>query len=695
MLAWYMAPRYDAHRSLGMKNVPPFLSLAFVIPAIVALRPGAFLSAANAGDPKLISVCTEVELRQAVESGGQIQFGCSGVITLSGTIEIVRDVTLDGGGMSVTISGGSAVRLFKVASNVTFEARNLILADGWHQGTNGWDNGSEQTATNGEDAFGGAVYNAGGTFRLISCVLSNNAALGGKGGDKNGGSSVGVGGAAMGGAIFCKDGGTAHIESSLLVSNRAAAGTGGILIPWDHAPGGAALGGALAGAGCRVFVTNSEFRGNLTTAPAGGSAAHGGALGLDEGEIVLVKSSLLGNRSSTAIVQNGPGGAGPGSAFGGALHLGNATGTVARSIFNFNAAEGGFGRYSSSGDGFGGAIHSLGDLRVSDSTFIANTAQGGVSKWWRGVALGGGIFNGGTLALSGTTFASNEVRGGLSVAIMAPPAPGGDAAGGGVYNAGSVAGTNCTLAFNRSVSGSEWSYTDSTAYGGGAFNSGPAMTWVNVTLASNVTEQGYRGLPSQGANLASTNGVVRLRNSLLAFGTGMTNLWPLQPQFAGLIANGSGIFTDEGNNLSTDFSCGFTSASSLSGVDPLLGPLSDNGGPTRTMALLPGSPAINAATFTGAPSTDQRGSPRPAGAANDIGAYEASPPSPPLVGARTGSFFQLSFNGLKGFGYELQSSSDLVNWSVLETIPPLLTSETVTRQFPVSGQVQLYRLQTK
>src|SRR5262249_44043164 len=62
-------------------------------------------------------------------------------------------------------------------------------------------------------------------------------------------------------------------------------------------------------------------------------------------------------------------------------------------------------------------------------------------------------------------------------------------------------------------------------------------------------------------------------------------------------------------------------ADSITG-DPKLGPLADNGGPTQTMALLPGSPALNAAGPALAPATDQRGFAR--GAAPDIGAYEAS-----------------------------------------------------------------------
>jgi hypothetical protein len=69
-------------------------------------------------------------------------------------------------------------------------------------------------------------------------------------------------------------------------------------------------------------------------------------------------------------------------------------------------------------------------------------------------------------------------------------------------------------------------------------------------------------------------------------------------------------------------------------VDPRLGPLAANGGPTLTQALLPGSPAIDAVPATGAgcPATDQRGVSRPQGPACDIGAFEVAVPAPPAGG---------------------------------------------------------------
>src|SRR5262249_5656636 len=82
-----------------------------------------------------------------------------------------------------------------------------------------------------------------------------------------------------------------------------------------------------------------------------------------------------------------------------------------------------------------------------------------------------------------------------------------------------------------------------------------------------------------------------------------------------------------GNNLvgKTDGSSGWV-GSDLTGtiaapLDPRLGALASNGGPTQTMALLPGSPAIGGGTASGAPSTDQRGQPRTGHV--DIGAFQS------------------------------------------------------------------------
>jgi hypothetical protein len=90
--------------------------------------------------------------------------------------------------------------------------------------------------------------------------------------------------------------------------------------------------------------------------------------------------------------------------------------------------------------------------------------------------------------------------------------------------------------------------------------------------------------------------------------------------------------TSKGYNLSSDSTCNFSGAGDLNNTNPMLGPLQNNGGPTATMALLSGSPAIDAGNPTGCTDgqghllkTDQRGRPRPDTediSGCDMGAYE-------------------------------------------------------------------------
>src|SRR5438105_15409294 len=82
------------------------------------------------------------------------------------------------------------------------------------------------------------------------------------------------------------------------------------------------------------------------------------------------------------------------------------------------------------------------------------------------------------------------------------------------------------------------------------------------------------------------------------------------------------IIESTGHNLDSDGSCFLTATGDLPKRDPLLGPLADNGGPSETQALLPGSPAIDAGAADGCPQHDQRGIARPQGAGCDMGAYE-------------------------------------------------------------------------
>ena len=244
---------------------------------------------------------------------------------------------------------------------------------------------------------------------------------------------------------------------------------------------------------------------------------------------------------------------------GGVLLDSGASLTLARAIITANST------------GSGAGLYSYGTLTAIDTTFSNNAGAG-----W-----GGGIYNdGGVLTLDRVTVSGNTVA----------------KDGGGIYNVGS--GASLSLA-NVTVSGNT-----TTGIGGGIYTN-RAITITNSTIAFNSSSGGADGIYAQGAASAT------LKNTLLYNPAG---------------TNSNTALTSAGNNLDSDGSAGLAAAGDLSGtagtsIDPKLSPLQDNGGSTRTLALLTGSTAINAGTATGAPATDQRGFARIG--APDIGAFEA------------------------------------------------------------------------
>ena len=205
----------------------------------------------------------------------------------------------------------------------------------------------------------------------------------------------------------------------------------------------------------------------------------------------------------------------------------------------------------------------------------------------------------------------------------------------GSANGGAIAnGIGATLAIRDST------ISDNTASnnGGGVWNFGE-LELTNSTLSGNVASTNGGGIYSAGASakVILTNSTIIANRALMA-GNGiwsigsaeLTNTIVSNPPFREDCALGSSPpLASLGHNLDGDNTCNLTHPTDLPGVDPLVGPLQDNGGPTWTHALLPGSPAINAGEDRAWPRTDQRGVTRPQDGANDIGAYEFRPPDAP------------------------------------------------------------------
>lgn len=143
----------------------------------------------------------------------------------------------------------------------------------------------------------------------------------------------------------------------------------------------------------------------------------------------------------------------------------------------------------------------------------------------------------------------------------------------------------------------------------------------NLTVAHNTSDSDHNGI-GQGGGLLRAGGSVILSNSILAFNTDDTGTGP----------DCDGSITSAGYNLRTNATgCSLSATGDTVNGNPLLWVLVDNGGGTPTYALLPGSPAIDAGnpaladgTSGHCAPTDQRGVPRPTGAACDQGAFEAA-----------------------------------------------------------------------
>ena len=308
-------------------------------------------------------------------------------------------------------------------------------------------------------------------------------------------------------------------------------------------------------------------------------------------------------------------------------------------------------------DNIGGGISNAGTLTVSNSTLSGNSA-----------VVGGGIDNGGTLTVTNTILSGNSAQqygGGIYNEANATDAGGASVTGstltsntavldggGGIYNGsgGTMAVTDSTLFGNSAFGGGGGIYNDhadsfnltsstleaNSAYsqGGGIYNDG-TFAVTDSTLSGNlVNNGGGGGIFNQGGVTTVTHGTLS-GNRAFTVGGGIDNFSGSTTLVATIVANsGTGLdcagnsaplVTNGGYNLDDDGACGFSGTSlshTLAGLDP--GGLKSNGGPTQTIALEPGSPAIDHTTnSTLCTGSDQRGTMRTTPC--DIGAYQTTP----------------------------------------------------------------------
>ena len=496
---------------------------------------------------------------------------------------------------------GLGDRVFQISPRARLTLENLTITGGRAPGNDYFHLGGKS---------GGAIYNAG-TLSLENCIITNN--VGGDGDSLEGNGSIPFSGA--GGGIF--NSGLLTINDCIIAGNSAGMGVNG-------ASGGS--GGGIVNSG-RCFVTNSIISRNQSGAGDGPDG--------NQGEV------------------GGSGGNG-----GGIFNSGNGTMILCGCVISENVAGYGTSGIGSLGGpggngGSGAGIYNDGQMQINFCAIYGNICgdggggggSGGPGVY--GVGMGGngaGIFNGGKLSINTSTISDNLCgNGGAGGNGLFGGGDGGaGGSGGGIYNAGSIFPvvlsaslevTSCTIALNQ------------TGAGGNGSNAG--------RLISHIASGGEGGDGGGIGNVASSTNVT-VRNTLIALnlinvgGAGGTNT-PVQiggeqtvgdAGADGLGFDVAGDFTSQGYNLisAADGSTGFINglnadqAGSIgSPIDPLIGPLQINGGPTPTHALLPGSPAIDQGNSFGV-HTDQRGYHRPynytaianapGGDGSDIGAFE-------------------------------------------------------------------------
>ena len=419
-----------------------------------------------------------------------------------------------------------------------------------------------------------------------------------------------------------------------------------------------------------LTMNNCVVSSNSATAFPGANSSGGGIQTF--GPTTLYNCVVSGNTLTTLA---GTPGVSTATLFGGAIaHSDDVFGapydvlTLSNTVVSGNSSVGGPNVSAQ-----GGGIYSDSSALIIESTISGNSATGGAGTNSLMAASGNG--SGGGLYFSSLNATEMIIRSTISGNNAVGGNGTGDAAGGGGFGGGFYGATtrmtNCTISGNNATGGSSQGGSGGPAEGGGLYMTGSSGS--NVVVSSTITLNSVTvgiGLSGNGAGeggginrdatgLALFSTIVA-QNTATGVGQDIRNGNPTAGSF-NLIGDGdfSGIVNGANNNQT---------GTSGSPLDPKLGPLQNNGGPTKTHALLSASPAIDQGISNG-PTTDQRGVARPVddpavanaagGDGSDIGAYEVQiAAEPTLTIARAGNQTTISWSP-KTPGFGLQDRSDL------------------------------------
>jgi hypothetical protein len=380
------------------------------------------------------------------------------------------------------------------------------------------------------------------------------------------------------------------------VASSAVAALSGLTLTGGRAVGGD--GGGVLNDGGNLTMTNSVVRGN-GAATGGGLAAMGTGCRTTLSECTISGNTISGNgggvyngTGATLTMTNCTIGGNTAAGQGGGIYNGNgATLSMTGCTISINFSSVNPGRYPYGG----GGLCSDGTATLTDVTVSGNSVT----------ADGGGVLTNGTIAMTGCSVSGNSAQYGAGVlnsgsgTLTSVTISGNNAAvdGGGAANfyGGSLALTSCTVSGNSAG-----------GFGGGLANGAPSSGPVVVAT----TRAGASGAGPNVEDAMTLSNCTVSGNTTYGSNGGIANYGMLS------VTN-----TIVAGNPGGDVGGTYAGSNNLIGGSPLLSALGDYGGPTATIALLPGSPAIGAGTSKGAPIFDQRGQPRSGHV--DIGAFQS------------------------------------------------------------------------
>ncbi len=577
----------------------------------------------NIGDGNAATVI-DVELRGLTLTGGDVSDDGGAILSrekLSITSSTFSGNSAGRSGGGIHASGRTTITGSMISENSAASNGGGIWATGSRSTTI-----TRSTISGNSAGDGGGIWVTATTLTITDSTISENLAGSSGGGIRTGGSGTTItnstisgNSAGYGGGIFANFN-TTTITGSTISGNSADTDGGGIF--------------AFLGFGGTTII-DSTISGNSAGSSGGGILAN-------DSETTIIDSTISDNSAGDD---------------GGGIWADDST-TITGSTISDKSA----------GDNGGGINVRISTTTITNSTISGNSAGNDGGGIWI-------IFDYGGTTITGSTISGNsagEDGGGIwiytrvssrstakSTTITNSTISGNLAGdnGGGIWARDAMTTiTGSTISGNSAGSsgGGIWANSDfffatttitnSTISGNAANNNGGGVyidvgtgTISHSTIVDNISDADHSGTGS-GGGLFVRSGTLRVDHTIVAQNTDHTRIGPDITGFLGAVLDvhfsligdntGSGLAEapvgspDAQGNLIGD-------PTGVGIINPLLGPLADNGGPTQTHSLLTGSPAINAGdpAFVGPPDHDQRGFPfvRVSGGRIDIGAFESQP----------------------------------------------------------------------